>query len=131
MEQRVEEEKRGGGEWKGNEVEEGERERGGVGGGEMTESGGREGHMFCERIENIKTSAATFQVLLYCTLLNRRGDDISYNILPQYSYQCPLHALTLINVQIKHSTLNFIIWHYIIYNPSYELDFQHHVCNKK
>ena len=88
----MEEEKRGGGERKGNEVEEGERERGGVGGGGMAKSRGREGHMFCERIEKIKTSVATFQVLLYCTLLDRRGDDISYNILPQYSYQCPLHA---------------------------------------
>ena len=47
MEQRVEEEKRGGGERKGNEVEEGERERRGVGGGGMTESRGREGRMFC------------------------------------------------------------------------------------
>ena len=58
----------------------------------MTESRGREGHMFCERIEKIKTSAATFQVLLYFTLLDRSGDDISYNILPQYSNQYPLHA---------------------------------------
>ena len=65
MEQRVEEEKRGGGERKGNEVEEGERERGGVGGRGMTESRGREGHMFRERIEKIKTSTATFQVLLF------------------------------------------------------------------
>ena len=82
-----EEEKRGGGERKGNEVEEGERECGGVGGGRRTESTGREGHMFCERIEKIKNSAATFQMLLYFTLLDRKGDIISYNILLQYSYQ--------------------------------------------
>ena len=63
------------------------RECGGVGGGRRTESTGLEGHMFCERIQKIKTSAATFQMLLYFTLLDRRGDIISCNILPQYSYQ--------------------------------------------
>ena len=87
MEQRVEVEKRGGGERKENEVEEGERERRRVGGGRRTESRRRESHMVCERIEKIKTSTATFQVLLYSTILDRRGDTISYNILPQYSYQ--------------------------------------------
>ena len=55
--------------------------------GRRTESKGREGHMFCERIEKIKASTAIFQVLLYFTLLDRRGDIISYNILPQCSYQ--------------------------------------------
>ena len=51
MEQRVEEKKRGGEERKGNELKEGERERGGVGGGGMTESRGWEGTRFVNALK--------------------------------------------------------------------------------
>ena len=82
-----EEEKRGGGERKGNEVEERERERRGVGGvGGQNQGDGRV-TCFVNALKKIKASTATFQVLLYFTLLDRRDYIISYNTLPQYSYQ--------------------------------------------
>ena len=88
----MEEEKRGEGERKGNEVEDGEREGGGIGGGGQNPGDWR---VTCFVNAWKKPSAAIFQVLLQTSLMDRRGDlhyCISYNILPQYSYQCPLHA---------------------------------------
>ena len=97
-------------------MEEGDREHGRVGGGEMSEPRRRESHMFCECNERIKTSAPLYWI----------GEVMTFFIPSCLGIPINAHSMPVITtVQIKHSALNFSIKHYIIHNTSHLLHFQH------
>ena len=91
----------------------------------MTESRRNEGHMFCECNEKL---------LLLSISLYWIGEVMTFPIPSCLSIPINAHSMpVIINVQIKHSAVNFSIRHYIIHNTSHlhVLYFQHHVCDKK
>ena len=92
----------------------------------MTESRRQVGHMFCECNEKIKTSAPLYIALYWI------GEVMTFRIPSCLSIPINAHSMPVITtVQIKHSSLNFSIRHYIIHNTSHLLYFQHYVCDKK
>ena len=107
-------------------MEEGERERGGVEGGGMTESGGWEGKRFVNALKILQQPFRCSAIALYWT-----GEVTTFPITSCLSIPINAHLMPVITtVKIKHSALNFIIIirHYIIYNTSHQLYFQHNVC---